>query len=56
MDIDADGTIEHVDGTGQHHRYRLVALPDPRYPLRCPRAGVVPTQRPHALLPTGVRV
>jgi hypothetical protein len=30
--IDAHGVITHVDGGGDHHRYRLLALPDRRYP------------------------
>jgi hypothetical protein len=30
--IDEDGVIDHVDGGGQHHCYRLIALPSTRYP------------------------
>jgi hypothetical protein len=29
--IDSDGVIDHVDGGGGHHRYRLLPLPNERY-------------------------
>jgi hypothetical protein len=31
--IDEDGVIHHVDGGGEHYRYRLAALPNERYSL-----------------------
>lgn len=30
--VSKTGIIDHVDGGGHHHRYRLVELPSPRYP------------------------
>jgi hypothetical protein len=30
--ISRSGVITHVDGAGAEHRYRLIALPSPRYP------------------------
>lgn len=32
VDIDPHGAIRHLDGSGQHHRCRLVPLPNARYP------------------------
>ena len=31
VSIDAHGVIDHVDGGGRHHRYRLLPLPNDRY-------------------------
>lgn len=30
--VHEDSVIEHVDGGGTHHRYRLLPLPHARYP------------------------
>ena len=39
--IDRDGVIDHVDGAGRHHQYRLLPLPNDRYPhLPNPRTTV----------------
>jgi hypothetical protein len=38
--VDPAGVIDHVDGGGNHHRYRLLPLPHERYPTLKSRADL----------------